>query len=143
MKISNTKNAAAIGKAKKSGKSNKTSGVSFDSLVEKAGAVDKTQATAGVDAVDGVSSGASGAGRYIPQDAEGRGEYMLTQLEELERDILNGKHSGAVHRLKEALQTQAVNREDMSDELLAILDEIEMRASVEVAKMEASKDEDF
>jgi len=135
MKIQDTKNITATKKKAKSSKSGAVSGPSFDSLVEEASSVEKA------DAAQSVAPTSSplvdvGGGSAVPEEAEKRGHYLLERLEELERDILAGRSSDAVARLKEALETQAIDRDQLTPELLAILDEIEMRASIEVAKME-------
>ena len=141
MKVSNTKNTSGVSKSKKSSKSSKTSGVSFDALVEAASVVENVENVASAEAVGLTSSIASEGISNVPSDAEGRGKYMLDQLEDLEKDILSGNDSGAVYRLKEAVDSKALDTDSISPELQSILEEIEMRASVEIAKMEAAQDD--
>jgi hypothetical protein len=139
MKITGTKGPSATSKSKKSSSAGKASGVSFDAMVEKAGNVDAVESVESADAVSGVGQGGGRRSSYIPQEAEARGEYMITQLEQLERDILTGRDaSAAMKRLQDALATEAIDRDGLSPELLTILDEIEMRVSIEVAKVEAA-----
>lgn len=143
MKVDNTGKTQGVSKSKKSNKSNKASGVSFDQMVEQAsgvGGVEATEATSSVGGVDAVHGG--GSSYEVPEDAKGRGQYMLDRLEELEKDILSGNDSGAVYRLKQAIESEAVDIADISPELREILDEIEMRASIEIAKMEAAQGEE-
>jgi hypothetical protein len=142
MKVDNSGKTQGVSKNKKSGKSSKSSGVSFDHLVEKASGADNVEATESTSSLGIIDSVQSGMADSVPDDAEGRGQYMLEQLEDLEKDILNGNDSGAVYRLKQAVESVAVDMDQVSPELQSILDEIELRASVEIAKMEASTDED-
>lgn len=142
MKVTDSKNISSVSKKKKSSKSNKASGVSFDAMVDAVSGVENVEAaapTSSVDAVGGIDADASGSSSYIPTDAEGRGNFMLESLEQLERDILAGQGSDAVEKLKAALATQAIDLDQIPPRLKEILDEIEMRASVEVAKMEAAQ----
>ena len=137
MKITDSKNISSVNKKKKSSKSGNASGVSFDSMVEAATSV---EANASVDAVKNVNPDQSGSSSYIPNTAEELGNYMLDKLEELEQDILSGNSSSAVERLKEALETEAIDRDQLSPKLLEILNEIEVRVSIEVAKMESANE---
>lgn len=141
MKVNNTKGTTSVSKNKKSGKSKGTSSVSFDAMVDAltgAERVDSTAATSATSSVSSVDSDASSHSSYVPSDAKGRGGYMLDNLEQLEKDILSGSASDAVEKLKTALETEVVDMDKISPKLQKILDEIEMRASVEVAKMEAA-----
>ena len=61
---------------------------------------------------------------------------MLEQLEELEKDILSGSPTLAAQRLKAALAAQAENRESLTPAQQTVLDEIDARAAIEVAKLE-------
>lgn len=132
MKVTNTKGIQGVSKSNKSSKSGKSSGVSFDALVEAAGAVEAAEATEAVGSVIDEGSNSS-----VPTGAEERGNYMLEQLEDLEKDILSGDDTGAVKRLQEALDSDAVDVENLDPELKEILDEIEARASIEIAKMQS------
>ncbi|MFT7144068.1 MAG: hypothetical protein ACI9TY_001260 [Alphaproteobacteria bacterium] len=135
MKVTNTKGTQGVSKSKKSSKSSEASGVSFDALVEAAGSVEAAEAALAAEAVGSVESASEGPSRGIPSDAEGRGKYMLDQLEDLEKDILSGNDTGAVQRLQEAIDTEAQDMDRLDPELKEILDEIEARASIEIAKM--------
>lgn len=142
MKVDNTGKSQGVSKSKKSNKSSKSSGISFDQMVENASGVDDVEAaeaTTSIGGVDAVHGGASGG---VPDDAEGRGQYMLEQLEDLEKDILSGKDSGAVYRLKQAIESEVIDADQISPDLKRILEEIELRASVEIAKMETSAHDD-
>ena len=72
------------------------------------------------------------------QRARARGERMLTVLERLRDDILLGRVSGDTmqHLSREVAQA----REQVDDpRLSALLDEIDLRAQVEIAKLEMAK----
>lgn len=140
VKVTDTRGVTSVNKTKKSNKSNKASSVSFDSLVEKAGGVQDVESAEGVQGVDTVESATEGSstGFVVPDHAEERGSYMLDVLEELEQDILSGNESVAVEKLRKALEKQAIDIDSLSPKLKSILDEIEMRAAVEVAKIEES-----
>lgn len=139
MKVNDSKNISSSGKTKKKSGTGKASGASFESMVDAARGADKAEATAKASKVQGVDSIDANESRTpsgVPQDAKGRGNYMLEQLEELEKEILTGRATDAVERLKNALDTQAIDIDQISPRLKEILDEIDMRASVEVAKIE-------
>ena len=99
--------------------------------------------TDGVQAVTGLSGGASVlAAQEVGDDPERaarqklarRGEDVLDRLDEIRRDIL----LGAVprERLENLAQTLRIRRASVNDpRLIAILDEIELRAAVEIAKL--------
>lgn len=127
-------------KKKKSGEANTAEGSSFADLLSQAQTTEQTEARGGF------GGGNSGQHAYhaplhdqpVPQDAAERGTYMLQTLAQLEHDILSGSPTQAVHRLKKALQTQALHREKLSLHMQQLLDEIDLRASVEIAKFEES-----
>lgn len=63
------------------------------------------------------------------------GHSMLDALEKLRRQILNGVV--APHTLQDIGRQLAMQRQSVSDpQLLAIMDDIELRAAVELAKLE-------
>ena len=141
VKITDTKNISQVGKTKKSSKSGKASGVSFDALVEAAGGIENIEAAEGVSNVDTVESATDGGRRTgfeVPEHAEERGAYLLDVLGELEQDILSGHQSVAIEKLRRALETKAIDWDDIPEKLQNILHEIEMRAAVEVAKLDVS-----
>ena len=133
MKITDTKHISQTQKSKKSNKTSSASGASFDSLVEKARAVDTADS---VDAVEQISPEGRAPNFAVPSDTEGRSAYLLDVLEELEKDILSGNKSGAISKLKNALNSQALDINDVPETLRHLLAEIELRASLEIAKME-------
>lgn len=132
MKVTDSKNINATTGKKKTRKGSAADGASFSSMVEAARAIQHGDA---LDAPQGVSSFAAG-GDAVPSDGRGRSAYLLAQLDTLEQDILGGAPTQALEKLKAALNTDAVDRAELSPEALKLLEELELRASVEVAKLE-------
>lgn len=71
------------------------------------------------------------------QDATARGQQLVAELEALEQDILAGTPNQAIEKLQHTLAATPINRERLTPHQQNLLDEIEMRAAVEVAKAEA------
>lgn len=142
VKITDTQKSGQVGKSKKSSKSKNTSGVHFDQFIEaaqEASALDEVLDVAGSSFVEGISSEAErSTGFTVPEKAKERGAYILDVLEDLEKDILSGNKSVAVEKLRQALETKAIDVQDIPSQLKDILDEIELRAALEVAKVEES-----
>lgn len=140
IKIDGNKTVSSVSKKKKTSKTGGTSSVSFGSMVDALKETDAIAGAEGVGAVESTSADASGAvdPYSVPQDARGRGKYMLERLEDLEKDILSGNPTDAIEKLRHALDTEAIDRANLSPKLIEILDEIDMRASVEVAKLETA-----
>ena len=127
-----------ISQTSKKGKANKTKSVggpSFASMVEQAKGVEGVENTT---AVSGVGTPTYNGALFddVPSEARGRGAYMLDQLEELEQDILTGNPTIAIEKLRAALGTEATGVDALPPHIQGLLDEIELRASVEVAKVE-------
>lgn len=138
MKITDTKKVNQTNKKKKTNRAN--TGPSFASMVDQAGDTQAPKgpaAPAGISALDAPVYEEGAAQEQVPSDAKERGKYMLDRLEELEREILSGEPSQAAARLKQALETKAINRDDLPPRLKELLDEIELRANIEVAKLES------
>lgn len=123
---------------KKTNKSNAASGVSFDALVNAASTEAEVAEVPPTAPVAGVHGGAAAPTFYeeVPAEPKARGAHILELLEELHQDVLSGNPTIAVQKLKEALATGALKKEDLPQSLQHVLDEIDMRASVEIAKME-------
>jgi hypothetical protein len=135
MKISDTKAVNAANKKKKSGKAGATEKAKFASLVDAA--MEKKEEDAAKPSEYGQKKNISDESQaFVPEQAEERGVYMLDTLEDLEKDILSGNPTDAIAKLKEALATRAINLEQLSPKMRQLLDEIDLRASIEVAKLE-------
>jgi len=86
-----------------------------------------------IQSVDGAGDGTTG--RDARRRAAQRGEKILDQLEEVRRDLLLGVIPR--DRLVRLAQMLGEQREDAGDpRLAALLDEIELRAHVELAKLD-------
>lgn len=98
-----------------------------------------TEAAAGVDALDGLlaiqESANEGGGER--RRARARGEAILDQLDRVRDGLLSGRIDGhTIVRLVEALRGR---RAAIADPRIAeVLDEIELRAMVELTKLEAT-----
>lgn len=141
IKIGGPQGPARTNKSKSSTKANKAGGPSFSSLVDQASAnetVEETQAVTPAAPVQNDLAGGSpyAAGEEVPTNPKDRGTYMLQKLEELEQDILTGSPTIAIERLKQALATAPQGVESLNTQQREILDEIDLRAAIEVAKME-------
>ena len=134
MKISDTKAASAASKKKKTSNAGAAEKAKFASLVESA--LDNSDKDQQTTTPSYTPASQQHVQSDVPEGATDRGAYMLDTLENLEKDILSGNPTDAIAKLKEALATQAINKDDLSPKMLELLDEIELRASIEVAKLE-------
>lgn len=125
-------------KKKKAKGAGETGAAMFSSLLNQASAtseVDAPTAVAATSSMHGVLVDES-APDIIPTDPEKRGVYMLDALEELEQDILTGSPTQAVNKLKKALEVEKEGYETLTPAQQEIADEIDLRASIEIAKIE-------
>jgi hypothetical protein len=137
-KILGTRRAAEAQKTAKAKKTSDAGGVSFESLVEQARHTEQSENITPAAPLGGFTGrGFVPLPDDIPQDAKGRGAYMLDTLSELQNDILAGQQTLAAGKLKDVLAAAQQAGEPLPAGLQSVLDEIEMRASVEVAKLEA------
>jgi hypothetical protein len=111
----------------------------FASALQQAQEVEETFAVDSAAAVDSIQpvviSGLEGGN--VPTNSKERGYYILDLLEELEKDILSGGETKAVAKLEEALKSPAVDTENLPQVVRDLMDEIDMRASLEVEKLKA------
>ncbi len=138
IKVGGPKGSSAVDSKKKVNKGAKAGAPSFASFLQE---TEKTDVAKSVESslhapTAPVSLLEEDADNAIPKQATERGTYMLDQLEELEQDILSGNPTLAAQRLKAALKITAQGTEDLSEAHQKVLDEINMRASIEVAKLE-------
>jgi len=97
-------------------------------------AVGGTVGLSGVSAVLALQGAPDSTERRARQRAIERGDAMLDDLEEIRLGLLLGTIPRA--RLEQLAQLVRVRREQVEDpKLMAILDEIELRAAVELAKL--------
>ena len=98
------------------------------------GAVGGPATLAGVSTVLALQGAPDSTERRARQRAVERGDAMLDDLEEIRLGLLLGAIPRA--RLEQLAQLVRVRREQIEDpKLMAILDEIELRAAVELAKL--------
>lgn len=138
IKVTGPNKVTKTDKTKKTNKPSSADASAFTSMVESAQAVDsveeKQQFTGGSQ-----QTYIPEADNKVPEDTNGRLEFLLDQLQELEKDILSGNETRALDRLKEALKTSAKDKDEMPEQIKELVDEVEARAAIEVAKMESSK----
>lgn len=137
MKVESTK-GTGIGGVRRGGKAGKSGASDFSKLLDETAETAQTPGSSGVQPVDSALSvqevGDREGGR---RRARERAELMLDRLE----DIRHGLLMGAIprDRLQELAATVHRQREAVDDpRLVEILDEIELRARVELAKLERS-----
>ncbi len=137
MKVESTK-GAGIGGVRRSGKTGKSGGSEFSKLLDETAEAGQVAGPSGVQSVDSVLSvqevGDQGGGR---RRARERADLLLDKLE----DIRHGLLLGAIprDRLQELATAVRRQREAIDDpQIVEILDEIELRARVELAKFERS-----
>lgn len=120
-------------KSKKSKKSSGADKARFGSLLDSLMEVESTRQ------VDEVKPAGQEAAKhsYVPQDAAERSAWMLDKLEQLYADILAGKPTAAAEELRQALETAVENKDQLPDHLLQLVNEIDVRSAVEIAKLEA------
>ena len=141
MKVSGIGAAAAAGQARKTAKTEKSSSGGFaETLAETYASPDETPGVDAPTSVSGIDALLAAQGVGDSTDGEQRrrlvkyGEDLLDKLEELRHGLL----IGAVPKDKLIALAQMVRsrRDSVADpRLAAVLDEIELRAEVELAKL--------
>ena len=135
-----SKTVTSADRKKAPSKTKKTGASSFDALVNQASGGGEVTETAPVQGVSPVMSGLAEHHpqpeneEEVPTNPQERGAYMLKQLENLEQDILSGQMTEAAAKLAKAIQTPAEGNAP-SEKMQEVLDEIDLRAGVEVEKL--------
>lgn len=131
---SKTQKASKSDKASKTGKTDGTFGAMVASAAKETSAASATQSIAKVDAllmVQGVESATERAARRRMRD---RGDQVLRQLDHLRLGILTGNLT--IGQVVDIADVVASHREKINDpKMTAVLDEIDLRAQIEIAKM--------
>lgn len=131
---SKTNKAGKSGKAAKTGKSDSTFGDMVVSAAKETASVAATQAISKVDAllaVQGVDSATEGKKRRQMRE---RGDKILRQMDHMRLAILTGNLT--IGQVIDIADVVASHREKIDDpEMTAVLDEIDLRAQIEIAKM--------
>lgn len=145
MKVSGVSSATPTSKAAKTGKVGAKGGAEFahhlsEAIggVEEAGVFESPVAVSGVDALLAVQAATDATDDEARKRARKRlyerGENILNRLDELRHGLLIG--SLPKEQLIELAQLVRGKRDQVDDPLLAqVLDEIELRAEVELAKL--------
>lgn len=145
MKISGPDSTQKAGGVKKTGKTGSSGGVSFGSMI---GGNDETEAPAhsaatgviaGIDSLLAAQEADDPAHRAAKKRMRERGESVLKQLDKIRLGMLTGTLS--VGNLLDVADVVASHRERINDpQLSSLLDEIDLRAQIEIAKMRAALD---
>jgi hypothetical protein len=135
-----TTGTSKTGKTKKNGGSRETAGA-FGALLDGTSSTSQTQSNAstssvtGVDAILVTQAIDGDEARKANQIEALRGNSILDSLEDIRIGILSGTITG--QRLINLQKLMEQQRGDIDDPLLAeVMDEIEVRAAVELAKFE-------
>lgn len=137
MKVEGPSKTQKTGKADKPKKAGQADG-SFGAMVAGAAQETKgaqaTQSIANVDALLAVQGAENPTERAARRRMHQRGENILGQLDRLKMGILSGTLT--IGQVIDVADVVASHREKISDpKLSALLDEIDLRAQIEMAKM--------
>ncbi|OFW87325.1 MAG: flagellar assembly protein FliX [Alphaproteobacteria bacterium RIFCSPHIGHO2_12_FULL_45_9] len=144
MKISGPDSTQKAGGVKKAGKAGSTSGASFGSLIETGESEAPAHAAAtgviaGIDSLLAAQETDDPAQRAAKKRMRERGETVLKQLDKIRLGMLTGTLS--VGNLLDVADVVASHRERINDpQLSSLLDEIDLRAQIEIAKMRMALD---
>ena len=143
MKVQGPGQTQGASKSKKKGKSSGADG-SFGDFVSsgasEAAPAKATQSIAHVDALLAIQETEDPTARAAKQRMRHRGGSILNELEKIRMAMLNGNLT--VGHMVDIADVVASHREKITDsELMGILDEIDLRAQVEIAKMRKALDQ--
>ena len=130
----NNTNVNKTSKKKKTNQASESDRAQFSSMVD---ALSEVEAPHSPDSPTQERSG--GSPSYVPQDAAERSAWMLKKLEQLYADILAGEPTAAAEDLRAALAADVIDRDALPEHLRRLVDEIDVRSAVEIAKLEVSK----
>ncbi|MGD9639238.1 MAG: flagellar assembly protein FliX [Alphaproteobacteria bacterium] len=140
IKVGGSGSTKSVGSSKKSSKSSSASGSSFASLLsvddemEETSFVESSSVLTGVNAIFAAQTVEDATDEKARRKLIQRGEAILDSLDDIREGLLKG--SIPKDKLIELAQIIRNKREQISDSrLAAILDEIELRAEVEIAKL--------
>lgn len=140
MKVGSASSAKSVGSARKTGGVTSSGATGFSALLEEVGEP-SAPSVAAASSVGGVEAllAAQAVGDALQDDgrkrrAVARGNDILDKLEDLRAELLtNGVSKQKLIALAQELRERRAA--GLDDELNAILDEIELRAEVELAKL--------
>lgn len=139
MRITNTPPVKGPGKAEKKRSSSSTSASDFDDLLDGTSGTSSTSSAQGVSGVNSFLFLQEVSDEDVArQKAYQQGKNIVQVLEQLHRDLLMGTvPESTLQRLEGVVNRQ---REAFTDpRLKALLDDIELRAAVELAKLERAR----
>lgn len=144
MKIDGPKSAQGASKSKKSGASGDAGDVDFSQYVKDAGAgaqgASATQSIAQLDALLAVQETEDSTQKPAKKRMQQRSHTILDKLESIRIRMLSGNLT--VGHMVDVADVVATHREKIDDpRLVSIMDEIDLRAQVELAKMRVALDQ--
>ena len=142
MKIEGPSKSQKAGKSSKAAKTGKTDGtfgaMVADAAKETAGTA-ATQSIAKVDALLAVQGVESSTERKARRQVRERADNILRQMDHLRLAILTGNLT--LGQVVDIADVVASHRETINDpQMSAVLDEIDLRAQIEIAKMRKAMD---
>jgi len=142
MRIEGPRSADSVKKAEKTKKSSSAGGVFSSFLTDEADSAAGTAAMVGPTHIGGILA-AQGYEDPAEQKARGRmqerAHKVLDSLDVIQRGLVAGNiHIADIEAISSAVLS---GREKINDpKLLAIMDEVDLRAQVELAKLQAARD---
>lgn len=131
---SKTQKTSKTDKTKKTGKTDSTFGDMVTGATKGTSGASATQSIAKVDALLAVQGAESATERSAKRRMRERGEQVLRQLDHLRLAILTGNLN--IGQVIDIADVVASHREKINDpKMSAVLDEIDLRAQIEIAKM--------
>lgn len=145
MKIEGPSKSQKTGKSSKTasvGKSDGTFGAMVTGAAQNASGVGATQSIAKVDALLAVQGAESATERKAKRQMRERGDNILRQMDHLRLAILTGNLT--IGQVIDIADVVASHREKINDpKMTAVLDEIDMRAQIEIAKLRKAMEKSF
>ena len=133
-KSSKTDKAGKTGKTGKTGKADGTFGAMVTGATQETAATAASQSIAKVDALLAVQGAEDPTERAARSRMRERGSSILRQLDHLRLGVLTGTLT--IGQVIDIADVVASNREKITDpQMSAVLDEIDLRAQIEIAKM--------
>lgn len=131
---SKTQKTGKTDKTKKTGKADGTFGAMVTGAAKETAGTAATQSIAKVDSLLAVQGAESATERATKRRMRERGANVLRQLDHLRLAILTGNMS--IGQVIDIADVVASHREKITDpNLTAVLDEIDLRAQIEIAKL--------
>ena len=131
---SKSEGTAKSDKTKKKGKTDSTFGDMVAGASQESSSTAATQSIGKLDALLSVQAAEDPTERAAKRRMRDRGDKMLRQLDHLRLGILTGNLT--IGQVLDVADVVASHREKINDpNLTAVLDEIDLRAQIEIAKM--------